>query len=240
MLALQALVRGDGAQAMAHLEICLAYHEKHDYYWPRAWTFGVMAEAAIAQGDRARSLALYQASLQGFHATGDIYAIVDSLIAIASHAIAFGEAEAAARMLGVVERTRKAIGHRVTWSSVSEREAVEGVKQALSEERLTEVRLLSREMQIGDAIEIALAVSAAGTGRGAASQEAQGGDRFNLSPREMEIVRLLTQGMSNQEIGDALFISPRTAGTHVANILGKMGVHTRSAAVAVALNERLV
>jgi DNA-binding NarL/FixJ family response regulator len=51
---------------------------------------------------------------------------------------------------------------------------------------------------------------------------------------------LLVEGKSNQEIGDALFISPRTAGTHVSNILGKLGVHSRAAAVSIALNEGLV
>lgn len=53
-------------------------------------------------------------------------------------------------------------------------------------------------------------------------------------------MRLMAEGMSNQEIGDTLYISGRTAGTHVSNILGKLGVHSRAAAVAVALNQKLV
>jgi DNA-binding NarL/FixJ family response regulator len=46
--------------------------------------------------------------------------------------------------------------------------------------------------------------------------------------------------MGNQEIGEQLFISTRTAGTHVSNILSKLGVHSRAAAVAMALNDGLV
>jgi DNA-binding NarL/FixJ family response regulator len=65
-------------------------------------------------------------------------------------------------------------------------------------------------------------------------------DRFGLSPREIEVLRLLVMGQSNEQIGAALFISPRTAGTHVANILGKLGVHSRAAAVGLALSQKLV
>ena len=52
-----------------------------------------------------------------------------------------------------------------------------------------------------------------------------------LSPRELEVLALLVAGGSNREIGDALFLSPRTVQAHVANIFAKLGVHTRAAAV---------
>ena len=65
-------------------------------------------------------------------------------------------------------------------------------------------------------------------------------DPYGLSPRECEVLRLLATGRSNQEIGEALFISPRTAGTHVANIFGKLGVGSRAAAVAFAHSHGLL
>ena len=55
-----------------------------------------------------------------------------------------------------------------------------------------------------------------------------------LTARELEVLRLLATGRSTEEIADALFISRRTATTHVGNILGKLGVNTRAAAVAFA------
>jgi ATP/maltotriose-dependent transcriptional regulator MalT len=48
--------------------------------------------------------------------------------------------------------------------------------------------------------------------------------------REVEVLRLLCSGSSNREISAALFISQRTAQTHVQHILDKLGVSTRTAA----------
>jgi len=53
-----------------------------------------------------------------------------------------------------------------------------------------------------------------------------------VSPREREVLQLLAQGTSNQEIADALFISVRTAANHVGNILAKLNLGSRTAAVA--------
>jgi DNA-binding CsgD family transcriptional regulator len=63
---------------------------------------------------------------------------------------------------------------------------------------------------------------------------------FNLTDRELEVLRLLVDGKSSKEIADALYISPRTATTHVGNILAKLGVNSRSAAVAIAFQHNIV
>jgi DNA-binding NarL/FixJ family response regulator len=56
-----------------------------------------------------------------------------------------------------------------------------------------------------------------------------------LSEREWEILRLLAQGRRNEGIAAALFISPQTVQTHVRNVLGKLGVHSKLEAVALAV-----
>jgi DNA-binding CsgD family transcriptional regulator len=55
-----------------------------------------------------------------------------------------------------------------------------------------------------------------------------------LTPREVEVLRLLGQRQTDREIAAALFISPKTAGNHVTSILGKLGVENRREAAAVA------
>ena len=57
---------------------------------------------------------------------------------------------------------------------------------------------------------------------------------LGLTPRELEVLRLLSQGRTNREIADALYISTKTASVHVSNILAKLDVTTRGGAAATA------
>ncbi len=65
------------------------------------------------------------------------------------------------------------------------------------------------------------------------------GDTFGLSPREREVLGFIAQGRTNREIGDRLFISQKTVGVHVGNILSKLGVSGRVEAAAVAIRLEL-
>jgi DNA-binding NarL/FixJ family response regulator len=51
-----------------------------------------------------------------------------------------------------------------------------------------------------------------------------------LTTREMEVLRLLTQGLSNSEIAADLFVSPKTVDSHVSAVLRKLGVNDRRSA----------
>jgi ATP/maltotriose-dependent transcriptional regulator MalT len=65
-------------------------------------------------------------------------------------------------------------------------------------------------------------------------------DPFGLTPREREVLALVADGRSNPQIAQALFISPKTAGIHVSNILAKLGVASRGEAAAIAHRGGLV
>ncbi|MCA1064160.1 response regulator transcription factor [Rossellomorea sp. AcN35-11] len=60
-----------------------------------------------------------------------------------------------------------------------------------------------------------------------------------LTNRELEILLLMTQGKTNQEIADELFIALKTVKTHVSNILSKLGVQDRTQAVIYAFKHDL-
>ncbi|MGH2462201.1 MAG: response regulator transcription factor [Candidatus Limnocylindria bacterium] len=62
----------------------------------------------------------------------------------------------------------------------------------------------------------------------------------DLTPREREVLAMVAAGMTNREIGGALFISESTAGVHVSNLMAKLGVSTRTEATAVAYRAGLV
>lgn len=63
---------------------------------------------------------------------------------------------------------------------------------------------------------------------------------LNLTQRERDVLRLLADGLSNEEIGKALFISPETVRTHVRKAMAKLDADTRTQAVATALRQSLI
>jgi DNA-binding NarL/FixJ family response regulator len=60
-----------------------------------------------------------------------------------------------------------------------------------------------------------------------------------LTMREVEVLRLVARGRSNQQIADDLSMSARTAERHISNIYGKIDAHSRAEATAYAFERRL-
>jgi DNA-binding NarL/FixJ family response regulator len=61
--------------------------------------------------------------------------------------------------------------------------------------------------------------------------------RSALTRRESEVLRLLSQGLTQHEIASRLSIKPKTVATHIEHVLQKLGVHSRAQAVAVAFRD---
>jgi len=98
--------------------------------------------------------------------------------------------------------------------------------------------------------ELARAIRAAREGRSTLAPEAaqvlihraahQPSPGHDLSPREREVLALMVQGLSNPDIADRLVVGRSTIKFHVSSILGKLGVQSRTEAVAMAVQHRLV
>jgi DNA-binding NarL/FixJ family response regulator len=67
------------------------------------------------------------------------------------------------------------------------------------------------------------------------SQQSSGAEA--LTPREREVVALVAEGLTNAAVAERLYISPRTAAVHVSNILGKLGMVSRTEVAAWAVRE---
>lgn len=63
---------------------------------------------------------------------------------------------------------------------------------------------------------------------------------YNLTPREVEVLKLLTEGMSNNDIADRLIVSRATVKFHISTILSKLNVSTRTEAAILAKEQHLV
>jgi DNA-binding NarL/FixJ family response regulator len=66
------------------------------------------------------------------------------------------------------------------------------------------------------------------------------GPAGGLTPREVEILRVIAEGKTNREIAEALLISEKTVARHVSNILAKLDLSSRAAATAHAYREGLI
>ena len=117
-------------------------------------------------------------------------------------------------------------------------------------QRALEAGVLGYLLKNVGAAELASAIRAAKAGRPTLAPEAtmtlmQRASRppapgHDLSPREREVLKLMTRGLSNRVIAETLVISSSTADFHVSNILGKLSAATRTEAVAIALQNKLV
>ena len=64
--------------------------------------------------------------------------------------------------------------------------------------------------------------------------------RAGLTVRELDVLRLLTQGLSDAQIARQLVVSPRTVNAHLTSIYSKLGVSSRAAATRFAVEHHLV
>ena len=64
--------------------------------------------------------------------------------------------------------------------------------------------------------------------------------RPNLTPRELDVLRLVSRGRTNKEMASAMFISEETVKSHMKSLFQKLGVHDRAEAVSVSLQRGLI
>ena len=110
-------------------------------------------------------------------------------------------------------------------AALSEQQPRDQVAQALGSARAT-----ARELGAGPLLEEIELLARRARIRGGEDE----GEPAGLTGRELDVLRLLAEGRNNREIGEALYMSPKTASVHVSRILSKLGVKTRTEAAAAA------
>jgi LuxR family maltose regulon positive regulatory protein len=154
------------------------------------------------------------------------------------HAAAAGDADGARRHFeDAVDRFQQSGAPFETARARIELARALGTLGRLDESRAEADRAIALLSGMSADFEISRARAAVPDSSGAAAAP---GRPAVLSRREIEVLRHVAQGLSNQTIGERLFISEHTVHRHVANILTKFGVPSRAAAVAQAARDNLL
>jgi len=143
-----------------------------------------------------------------------------------------GEHERAAWLFGAAEALREAVGAFVLPLYRAEYErGVAAVRSGLDEVAFSAAWAEGRAMTPEQAVEYALEPSSA---------TPRLKDAAELSTREVEVLALVAEGLTDSQVGERLYLSPRTVGQHLRSIYQKLGVPSRAAAVKEAVGRGLI
>jgi non-specific serine/threonine protein kinase len=215
--------RGEIGEAARLAEEAVAVARESCHQNQLACALVTLGQAAAARADWTPAVVALREALDLGHALGDRKMCADALAGLAEVAVAAGEADRAARLLGAAEELTEDGGFaRWAYSDLRNR-AFAATRTALDKLGFAEAGAAGRALSLDEAIV---------EGMAAAAPEATPVSR--ISPREREILILMSAGQSNRAIGETLFISERTVDSHVARIYHKLEVRNRAEAIAVA------
>jgi predicted ATPase/DNA-binding CsgD family transcriptional regulator/transcriptional regulator with XRE-family HTH domain len=232
------LMMGDVAEAVPLLDEALALHRRSQFPVRIAVTLGERAHAARMQGDQALASRLFIESMTVAMEIGSERFLLGAVAGLAGVALALGQPERAARLLGAVEAAGKTSGGGRIAHAAHTACILAEVRASLPEPVFVAAWEEGWALPFADARADAMALAASTL----EPPPPVPGDTssFGLTARELDVLRLLVEGHSDRQIGEALFIGARTVQTHVANLFAKLGVNTRAEAAVVAVRRGIV
>jgi predicted ATPase/DNA-binding CsgD family transcriptional regulator len=219
---------GDLEIAEQRLEKALEISRRLAFPEGVAWSMHGLAVLARRQHRPSRDQRLMLRDVLLVHQQlGDRWRTASALEEIAGAILVTENPTLAVNLLGCAQALRDRIGAPISAAEAPDRDAaITRLKQRL------EARVFEAAWSQGRALDLAGAIDMAVAAIERLDAGTQGssdlvGPAPILTPRELSVLRLLQQGQTNREIGASLYISPSTAGVHVANIARKLGVKHR-------------
>jgi predicted ATPase/DNA-binding CsgD family transcriptional regulator len=243
-LGIELAATGVNAESEEQFRLALEKWRARGSEWGEVTALINLAIAARNRGDYVKAVSDLALCLEPAHRQGDPWGEAETRLTMAGLAGLLGDQTMSVRFQASAERIRQAIGLRLQEyidpalldsSTVEER-----MKDPAFAAAWTEGQSATIEQLVAWANELHRAAASGGkptpTSAAPAPPPLPAASRFPgapsiLSPRELEVLRLMAEGLSSREIGERLFISPRTATTHVANIFSKLDVDSRASAV---------
>jgi predicted ATPase/DNA-binding CsgD family transcriptional regulator/Tfp pilus assembly protein PilF len=238
------LQQGDFAVARAQLEESLALSRELGEQPNVAQSLSGLAMVSFVQGDFAAARALLEESLTLSKAVGNTWFIAACLVCLGAVVAAQGEAVWAARLLSAAWSMCEAI-HGVLPPAVR---AIQELTSAaacaqLGEDTFTAAWAEGRTMtpEQARAAQEPLTMPATAPAGPSSVPYSPKAPTYpdGLTAREVEVLRLVSQGLTNEQVAEQLVISPRTVNTHLTSIFNKIGVSSRGAATRYAIEHHL-
>ena len=233
-----ARARGDLALAVRQVEEAYAVALAADDPDGVAVALLVQGEMALARGDAAEGGDRFRQSLRHYRTLGKPWGVIESLDGLAMIAVGHGEQERATRLFGATDVLRDRLNIRVDSILHEQRsEAIQMLRSNMGEQAFDAAWAGGKPSSLDALIAEVEAMdreSDSSSERRIPTPPTQG-----LSPRELDVLHLLVDGKSDREIAAELFISHHTVMRHVSNILGKLGVDSRTAAATYAVRHGL-
>jgi predicted ATPase/DNA-binding CsgD family transcriptional regulator len=231
---------GNWSRAEAVLEEALERWRRLGNPWGIGVVLGKLADVAQARGDKVSAAALYRESLDFWWSQGDLGA-VEILTGLARLA-AKVRPEGAVRLFAAAEAVQRRVGLTPAPALRAKNErAIASARAKLGEEAFAAAWAaggdLSLEQAVAEAQTVAIDAGQAAEPEPAPRHDAAVGA---LSPRELEVLKLVAEGLTNAQVAERLFVSPRTVNAHLNSIYHKLGVGSRSAATRFAFEHDLV
>jgi predicted ATPase/DNA-binding CsgD family transcriptional regulator len=248
-LAIVTLARGDEQRAKELCDESLAIRKALGYKGGCAHTLTILGRIALVQGAYERAIACYKESLTLRQETGEKEGIATALEGLAAVAGTQGQPVRAARLYGFAESLRALLGAPLPpIDRPAYQHTVAALRAQLDGPSFLSAWTAGQGLTLEEAIAEAAQVSAredippapSPAPVESPSPSPAGGDRFGLTAREIEVLRLVTQGLTTALIAEQLMISPRTADAHLRSIYSKLEVTSRAAATRSALEHRLI
>jgi predicted ATPase/DNA-binding NarL/FixJ family response regulator len=234
-LAVVAYGQGDLSRATALGEEALRLARSREDKFALGLALWFLGLTACEEGNFAHAATCIAEMLADDLAERNRGAIAQGLACFAVVAVGLDQMHAAARLLGAAEALREVVGavlalpERATYERAAAR-----AHAALGVEAFAADWMAGRSLVLEEAVALAHDVAAAAKTAAPIPRSLDPAACHGLTPRELEVLRLLAAGRSNREIAEVLFISVPTVKSHLSNLLGKLDLPSRSAATAYA------
>ena len=197
----------------------------------------LLANLAAGRGNFGTARQWYEEGLATALDIGHTSYIASGLKGLGCVAAAQGLPTWAALLWGAAEPLHESRGVVIPQALYERMVAV--VRRQLGGSAFEEARARGRAMTAAQALASHEAFAPQATLRLPPAQTAPGSSPAGLTAREIEVLRLVAQGFTNEQVAEQLVISPRTVNTHLTSIFNKMGVTSRAAATRYAIEYHL-